>query len=146
MGSLALGNDGNFYGATFGGGVLGGFGTIFQVSPSGTFQKIHDFDGLDGQNVSAGLTLGKDGNFYGVSTAFESGTVFRITPGGAFISLDTFDGYTPAAALTLAANGSFYGVTDGPNVTGNGSGTVFRLRIVRHRRVLVVDHPAGVAP
>lgn len=146
--ALVLGNDGNFYGTTSSGGAPDvDFGTIFRITPSGTFKKIHDFSGLDGQNTSAGLTLGKDGNFYGVSAyggAFASGAAFQITPGGAFTSLYSFnDSYTPAAALTLASDGSFYGITDGPNVTGAGAGTVFKLSIGSIPGYLLIN-PNGV--
>ncbi|MGH9434088.1 MAG: choice-of-anchor tandem repeat GloVer-containing protein, partial [Terriglobia bacterium] len=46
---LTLGTDGNFYGTTNDGGTGGGFGTIFNITPSGSLTTLYSFTG--GQTV-----------------------------------------------------------------------------------------------
>ncbi|HEV3278666.1 MAG TPA: choice-of-anchor tandem repeat GloVer-containing protein [Terriglobia bacterium] len=102
------------------------------ASPAQTFTTLHSFDGTDGDTPYAGLVQATDGNLYG-TTAAESGTVFRITPGGTLTTLYSFcsqgqncaDGSSPNAGLVQASDGDFYGTTfqDG----ANGAGTVFKI-------------------
>jgi uncharacterized repeat protein (TIGR03803 family) len=77
--ALTLGNDGNFYGTTVGGGYWAG-GTIFQVTPNGALTTLASFYSFGGDNYPLALTLGNDGNFYGLT--YESGagywSVFRL--------------------------------------------------------------------
>src|SRR5205823_1861995 len=66
--SLVQGSDGNFYGTTEVGGTnLCGCGTIFRITPSGTYTTLYSFAGgpNDGYLPFAGLLQGSDGNFYG---------------------------------------------------------------------------------
>lgn len=76
--ALLLGSDGNFYGTTSIGGS-GGYGTVFEITPSGTLTTLVSFDGSNGDNPSA-LTVGPDGNLYGVTFygGSDEGTVFRL--------------------------------------------------------------------
>ena len=93
-GQLAQGRDGNLYGTMPSGGPIG-YGIAFKLTPSGTFTKLHDFDyANDGGSPYGGLTLGKDGNFYG--TSYQGGvngygTVFKMTPAGAVTTLHSFN-------------------------------------------------------
>jgi uncharacterized repeat protein (TIGR03803 family) len=130
--ALALGRDSNFYGTT---GKADGThnGSVFTVTPGGEVEAIHIFDLDNGSNPQAALTLGVDGNFYGTtyaggSSSSRSGTVFRITPSGAFTPLVSFtgdNGARPNAALTYGRDGNFYGTTlEGGT---NSAGTVFRI-------------------
>ncbi len=129
--ALVEGADGNLYGTTSAGGA--GFGTIFRISTSGSFQTLYTFTGgSDGGAPYAPLIAGTDGNFYGTTSgggAGGKGTIFEITPGGAFSSLYSFtgadDGATPYAALVQAGNGNFYGTTESGGA--NGEGTVFEF-------------------
>ena len=130
--SLIQGTDGNLYGTTAYGGARGG-GTVFGMTPSGTLTMLYSFcartDCSDGRVPLAGVVLGTDGNFYGTTQAGGAshyGTVFKITPGGALITLHSFDrtdGAYPNAPLIQATNGSFYGTTEADGA--NGYGTVF---------------------
>ena len=80
---LAQGGDGNFYGATFGGGGPDG-GTIFKISAQGTLTTLHtfcvDFYPFCGGRYPLGLVQGTDGNFYGMTVGDGPGTVFRSHP------------------------------------------------------------------
>jgi uncharacterized repeat protein (TIGR03803 family) len=135
-GSLILGSDGNFYGATGGGGTHGD-GTVLKVTSAGTETVLYSFAGgtNDGSAPSAGLLLASDGNFYGTTNqggASGDGTVFRITAAGVETIVYSFtggaaDGANPGAALIQGGDGNLYGTTTagGPS----GYGTVFVVRL-----------------
>jgi uncharacterized repeat protein (TIGR03803 family) len=79
------------------------------------------------------LVQGTDGNFYGTTTsggAHSSGTVFKITPAGAYTLLYSFaggsDGQYPYAGLVQGTDGNFYGTTRNGG-THNDDGTVFKI-------------------
>ena len=111
------GSDGNFYGTTRLGG--NGAGTVFQVTPAGAYTTLYSFAYLGttaGSDPIASLVQGSDGNFYGTTETNGvdgAGTVFRITPAGAFTSLYSFTGnnQTLDGALIQAKDGNFYGTT-----------------------------------
>jgi uncharacterized repeat protein (TIGR03803 family) len=86
IGPLFLGSDGNFYGATVGGGDTTssdcqpkGCGTLYQMTSNGTFTTLHQFEGgapadlnnlpepptLDGASPATPLVQTGDGSFYG---------------------------------------------------------------------------------
>lgn len=120
-GALVQGTDGNFYGMTEDGGA-GSFGTIFKVTPGGTYTTLYSFTGPDGESPIGGLIQGTDGNFYGTCSqgGKNFGTVFRITPSGTLTTIHTFagtsaDGGSPRAPLIQANDGNFYG-TDNKGV------------------------------
>ena len=136
---LVQGSDGNFYGTTSSGGIIGG--TAFRVTPEGSLTTLYSFCSqfdpatglcMDGIYPSAGLVQGSDGNFYGTTansiTSTEAywletefgGTVFKITPSGSLSTLYSFclkphvvcsDGNMPSAALVQGTDGDFYGTT-----------------------------------
>lgn len=130
---LTLGKDGNFYGTASGGGV-NLTGSVFRMTPAGVFTVLYTFSaaGTEGSAPDyCELVQAGDGNFYGTtSTGGKSGngTVFKITPAGAFTSLYSFgisDGGTPEGGLTLGSDGNLYGTT---SIGGaNLHGTVFKL-------------------
>jgi uncharacterized repeat protein (TIGR03803 family) len=87
-GGLVQGTDGNFYGTTSGThpitGTFVGFGTVFNITPSGTLTTLHSFDFTDGYFPSAGPVQATDGNFYGTTAeggANGDGTVFSLSVG-----------------------------------------------------------------
>ncbi len=85
---LTLAADGNFYGV----GVndddfasTAGFGTIFKVTPQGTFSTVHTFE----NNPNGPLYQAADGNLYGVTGGDGStdfGSVYRLTLPGKDLS------------------------------------------------------------
>src|SRR5579859_1350282 len=90
---LLEGSDGNFYGTSVFGG-LNGWGTVFQITPSGDLSTLADGDSTSGSPGSP-LILGTDRNFYtlgnfGFGTGF--GSVFSVTPAGDVTNLATLDG------------------------------------------------------
>lgn len=133
---LAQGGDGNFYGATFGGGSSDS-GTIFKVSAQGTLTTLHTFcvttfyPFCEARNPLQ-LVEGTDGNFYGLTVGDGQGRVFKLTPDGALTILYTFcaqiacaDGSTPRGALSLGNDGNFYGTTQYGGTSNQG--TVFKI-------------------
>jgi uncharacterized repeat protein (TIGR03803 family) len=137
------GADRNFYGTTSAGGTSkacsGGCGTVYRITPSGTFTTLHSFDSRDGASPYAPLVQGTDGSFYGTTYAGgrnNFGEVFKITTKGALTVLFSFDGVhgqNPFFGLIQGRDGNFYGTTwyggtPGPGVvfkiTPNGTLTV----------------------
>ncbi len=131
---LIQATNGNFYGTTQGDGN----GTVFELTPGGTLTTLHFFctqNGCpDGADPQAGLIQASNGDLYGTTAGIGSnyGTVFRITPSGAFTNLYTFctldacaDGQGPSAGLVQATNGELYGTTAVGGAYGQG--TVFKI-------------------
>jgi uncharacterized repeat protein (TIGR03803 family) len=130
---LVQGRDGYLYGAAFGGGAPG-YGTLFKVSTNGSYIPLHSFIRSDSGSPYGGLTEGSDGNFYGTSYGFFAGagfgSVFSVTPGGAFTNLVFFNGANgahPVGVLAQGADGNFYGTTSEGGA--KGLGTVFKLSV-----------------
>ena len=132
---LVEGSDGNFYGTTEFGGSNGDNGTIFRITPTGSFTTVHSFSGADGNYPLAGLVPGRDGHFYGTTSGDRPfggtntfGTIFQLTPGGTLTTLFSFDGAggaSPVASLVQGSDGNFYGTAFEGGAGGDG--TIFRL-------------------
>src|ERR1700722_11186652 len=138
------GSDGNFYGATTGGGANDG-GTVFKLTPSGGLTTLYSFcsqaDCTDGDFPYAGVIQGSDGNFYGTTNYGGAapyggdGTVFPLPPSGPLTTLYSFcsqadctDGDFPYAGVIQGSDGNFYGTTNYGGAAPDGDGgTVFHL-------------------
>ena len=153
--SLLEGAYGTFYGTDSAGGVNYGDGMVFEMTPSGSVTPFYAFCSLtkceDGRSPSS-LVKGFDGSLHGTTAtgglAFGSGgggTIFRLTPGGAFSRQKVFcrvntcpDGAGPAS-LFQGADGNLYGFTEeGGNViqaTGISGGTIFSLGVAGFKTV-----------
>jgi uncharacterized repeat protein (TIGR03803 family) len=142
---------GNLYGAAYTGGnsgCVGGCGTIFELSASGTLSTLYTFDGAsDGGNPYGGLVMDAGGNLYGTAQNFGNtscnkqggnpgcGTVFRLNGKHKFKVLHVFagspDGAVPNEALIVDKQGNLYGTTSfGGDDTCNGGyacGVVFEI-------------------
>ncbi len=157
--------DDSFYGATPGGGSHN-WGTIFKVTltkdSSGNntgaettvLYSFGDAGLKDGRNPSGGLTLGSDGNLYGVTYAGgdkNCGTIFKMTRGSGTpqilysfrcgtqdppqkgqpppppltqSQLDDLAAAYPVSPPVLGSDGNVYGVTPSSNP---GYGVLYRL-------------------
>ncbi len=170
--SLIQGADGNFYGTTLqspNDGTSGqflGMGTIFSISPGGSFSTLHNFavDGSDGVQPFGPLTQGPDGGFYGTNKAYgypgtpdasvlttlpssfkTNGNFYKISSTGNYQVLYNFtgqaDGRDPSPFLTLGSDGNFYGAARyaGSN-TGcapfSGCGVLFQMQPSGNQTVL----------
>jgi len=136
---LTLAPNGNFYGATAGGGISGA-GTLFEITAGSSLTTLLTFTNANGANPAGTLALGSNENLYGTTENggnSGNGTVFEVTLSGAFTSLYSFaiyNGASPYAGLALAPNGNFYGTTwqggaygAGNEEGANGYGTVFEI-------------------
>ncbi len=119
-GSLMQGRTGGLYGMAEAGGA-NGVGTVFRFDPTlNYFSVLHTFDVSDGAGAPMGLTLARDGNFYGTTSyggAYSDGVLFSLSPAGTFTLLHDFtgkaDGGNPIVPPTQGSDGNLYGVTYG---------------------------------
>jgi uncharacterized repeat protein (TIGR03803 family) len=129
------GADGNYYGTTSCGGAQacpGGYGTVYKVTPSGTFTTLYQFDLSHGYGPVAPLVQGTDGNFYGTTESggisSTDGVVFKITSSGKLTVLYNFDGThgrNPLAPLIQGVDGNLYGTTEQGG--SKGYGVIFKM-------------------
>ncbi|MDQ2077817.1 choice-of-anchor tandem repeat GloVer-containing protein [Marinimicrobium sp. ABcell2] len=136
---LTLGSDCHLYGTTRSayGGDPSPSGAVFRMSLEGDLTYLAPLNIVEtGSDQSYPLTLGSDGNFYGVmsrggaynSQRTHTGTVFKMTHAGEITLLHSFDqtnGGTPNGPLVEGEDGNFYGVTRSGGAHSNG--TVFRI-------------------
>ena len=135
---LTQGIDGHFYGTTLFDGASAS-GTIFRITSDGAFTTLIEFNEGDGSvrgaQPGSALTLAANGDLWGTTRTGGlngAGTVFRISPEGAFATVVDFSGEddpapgaAPLGALLLGSDGYLYGTTSagGPQ----DQGTVFRI-------------------
>ncbi|PTU31349.1 choice-of-anchor tandem repeat GloVer-containing protein [Stenotrophobium rhamnosiphilum] len=136
--NLVEGKDGSLYGTTQSGGANGG-GTIYKITTSGIVTTLYSFgvNETDAAGPYAGLTQANDDNFYGTTPlggANGKGTVFKITPAGAFSVIYSFtelaadknvDGALPYAGLVQGGDGNLYGATS--HGGAKNFGTLFKI-------------------
>ncbi len=140
--AIVQGSDGNFYGLTRDGGAANlNEGTFFRLSSNGkTRTELFSFKAGNGPGKSpeAQLIVGKDGNFYGVTTAGGatggdpgSGTIFKATKTGTVTPLHVFLGGTAPRnhlyPLFQASDGNLYGSSI--NGGQHDFGTIYRCNI-----------------
>lgn len=117
-GGLTRAGDGNFYGFTKdgGGALVNGSreaaGTLFRISPTGTFATVHLFRKADVATVGNGmfsLALGSDGHLYGqtqlggtdsLDGSSGGGVVFRFTTAGQYTVIRERDGMGDFSAIS----------------------------------------------
>lgn len=127
-GGLIEGTDGSLYGTTLGdwqNNFDGGGGTIFKITTNGVFTLLHSFNTSEPVYPNS-IIQGSDGNFYG-TTAWESPTIFKMTPGGSVTTLYTFDNTTVGndpRPLFEKSPGVFHGTTQ---QRSGGLGSIFKI-------------------
>ena len=138
---LVQATNGDLYGTTSQGGsstycasvnpFASTCGTVFRITPSGTFTTLYSFCAqsgcADGFFPNGGLVQATNGRLYGTTAeggitgtiaCFFSGcgTVFKITSSGALTTVYSFtgedDGEQPESGLIQATDGNLYGTTD----------------------------------
>lgn len=147
QGSLIFDAAGNLYGATNGGGAYG-FGTVFELSPTGsgtwTESLLHSFlnsFSADIWTLQGGVAFDKSGNLYGCTEAGgadNDGGIFELSPAGdgtwTETILHTFTGDTSHSKDGAVCNwetpvfdsaGNLYGVTSYGGASA--AGTVWKL-------------------
>jgi uncharacterized repeat protein (TIGR03803 family) len=116
--SLIVGPDGNLYGVTEVGGTNDA-GVFYRFAQDGSFTVLYNFcsNCADGGSPIAPLTLGSDGNFYGVTGGITSYpcncegpfSIFRLSLDGDFTLLAALSASQGAAqGLLQASDGYFY--------------------------------------
>jgi len=134
------------HGIFFGTTTLGGasnFGTVFSITPDGTYGLLHSFKGgsQDGQSPSGGVVFDTNENLYGTTYLggnHNGGTVFVIPAVGKETVLHHFhrlstDGANPYASM-IRVGKNLYGTTYlGGSANG---GTVFKITLAGVERVL----------
>jgi uncharacterized repeat protein (TIGR03803 family) len=123
---------GNLYGTTISRGAHG-FGTVYQLQPTGMswkFVLLHGFTGKDGAGPETGVTLDASGNVYGTTGngSDNSGTVFELSLNakGKWVesTLYTFtggsDGGAPVCVPVIDAKGNVYGTASAGGSANKG--------------------------
>jgi uncharacterized repeat protein (TIGR03803 family) len=139
--------NGLLYGAAYGDGTSN-HGTIFALDPANSdhahnLTVLHQLANPDGSNPTE-MLLASDGNFYGVTAggAFNSGTLFMVTPAGAYTTLYLFNGgltgKNPVGGL-IEDSGYLYGTASEGG--SNGQGVIFRFDPVQ--KLITVMHTFG---
>jgi len=128
-----LGSDGNLYGVTPFGGSSINAGTFYKMTIDGEITTLVTFcPALPcvGGTSPNGVIQASNGNFYGTTLyggKSDGGTLFEISPTGAFKVLQSFcfppncaDGATPTMPPIQASNGNLYGTTTIGGRQGHG--------------------------
>jgi len=134
---------GNLYGTTSTGGAYG-YGTVFEVTPAGTYTVLYSFLGSpDGAHPYGALVRDSKGNLFGTTPEggiaggvcnANCGTVFELVRTGKTYTekvLYAFaggaDGANPYAGLVRDSKGNLYGTTVAYGSSNCVCGTVFKL-------------------
>ena len=115
---LIFDSESNLYGTTLTGGDSG-FGTVFELSPTGgewTEEVLYSISGSSGGISYAGVTMDAAGNIFGTTES----TVFELSPNGSggwnptvihTFTGPTKDGSFPQGTLVFDKAGNLYGTT-----------------------------------
>ncbi|MDE2128030.1 MAG: hypothetical protein KGJ62_15720 [Armatimonadetes bacterium] len=131
-------SDGNLYGTCSNGGAYS-LGTLYQITPQGTFVPIYAFTGGggDGATPEAAPYEANNSLLYGTCTFGGSGnsgvvyrTDFNATHYVALLYADSIDGgMYPKGTLVQALDGNLYGTCENGGYPGTGGGTAFETNL-----------------
>lgn len=161
-----FGPDGAIYGVTYDGGHVPcvalfihaeGCGTIFAISPAGSFRVIHSFGGFpnEGAGPQTNLVIDQQGVIIGatnkVTQSGDGGSLFAISPTGGFSNVSEFfpkalQGF-PIGHIVRDTEGNVYGMSQsagglGSSVQGSG---VWKVAARTHQQFLLKTLPGVVS-
>ncbi|WP_374568099.1 choice-of-anchor tandem repeat GloVer-containing protein [Ideonella sp.] len=134
---LIQGADGQYYGASGGGGEFHDSGTVYRMTPQGAVTVLHSFDysAPEGAYPYAPLLQASDGSLYGTTCCASGkweGGLFKVsTDGAAFKVVHQFSRtrgnvYVPdMMSLLQASDGNIYGVTQKGGA--HDAGAIYRV-------------------
>jgi uncharacterized repeat protein (TIGR03803 family) len=133
-GSLIQTSDGYFYGMTSYGGASYN-GTIFKMATNGTVFVLTNFDYSTANSTPFGdLVQAKDGNFYGMTSGYNSyafGTIIKVTSAGVTTTLKEFntseEAAYPRGNLVVGTDGNLYGMTSSSHYDAIKRGSIFKI-------------------
>ncbi|MBV8976700.1 MAG: hypothetical protein JO261_02135 [Alphaproteobacteria bacterium] len=132
-GALVRDGSGNLYGTTHLGGINQS-GIVFELTASGQFKTLHEFDNGDGEAAN-GLIMDGAGNLFGTTIqggAGGYGTVFEMKAARTFHLLYSFtghaDGLYPLCTLAMTPVGGVFGTTTQGGA--GAAGTLFRVSLI----------------
>ena len=104
---LVAASDGNLYGAATGGGT-GPYGTLFDLTKTGAFSVLYDFDSTHGGNPYASPMQHTNGTIYGLAAyggAYGCGVLYSLKAGlNPFVALLSILG-TPGQKVQILGQG-----------------------------------------
>jgi len=123
--ALIQATDGNFYGIAPRGGTSD-FGVIFEITPSGVYSILHNFDGTHGGYASSTLVQHTNGKIYGLTNAgghSNDGVVYSLDLGlPPFVRL-----VSPSGKVGQTGGILGQGFTGATNVFLNGTSAAFTI-------------------
>lgn len=152
---LTMGTDGNFYGTCHNGGT-NDYGTLFKVTSAGVLTVLHNFAAQgstsDGCEPLAPPIQASNGDFYGTTSfcgASNYGTVYKLTPAGAYSLLYSFQGPPNDTLLPLGliegTDGNLWGLGNGWIISNGG---VFKITLAGKESLVYAfkGDPDGAGP
>ena len=137
LGGVIRDKQGNLYGTCSQGGQYSGQGTVFRLTPGGTFTVLYSFgyNSNDGDQPMGELIRDQAGNLYGTTVrgGFNSGTAYEVAPDGTETTIRVFGdgpkqarkGVEPQAGLVLE-KGKLYGTARGYRLIRVGQSLKFQ--------------------
>jgi uncharacterized repeat protein (TIGR03803 family) len=155
MGGVLMDASGDLYGTTNWGGTYS-WGTIFKLTPGGSFSVLYNFTGgKDGGGPFGPLVMDQNGNLFGVTDyggdwgtcgGGGCGVAFRLGTDGTETVLHKFGkrtwDYEPSSGLIFDSQGNMYGTT-----SDQFGGGLYRLAPDGTEKILhKFSGPDGVEP